>query len=314
MPSLDDLDPVFQAAGQEWNVDPTLLKAMARQESGGKADAVSKAGARGLMQIMPETGKTLGVTDLNDPVQSIWGAAKYMNQALDKEGSVEGALLNYHGGGGWRQAYGPESRGYVPAVASHYKTLIAAQQPDAVGSQQAPPAAPQTAQAVVPGGDMPIGAPPPSQADIQPTTPPPSSPQATNPLILGDSLASKAGLGGQGVVGASPKAVANSIATLPVDQVKGHDVILSSGASNNPAQASLVYDQIQALKAKGANSVTVVGVGDKPGLEGVNNALATVSGRAGGKFVPLAPNLLSQDRVHPTPTGYKQLRAQLGLG
>lgn len=109
-PTLDDLDPVFQAAGQEWNVDPTLLKAMATQESQGKTNAVSPKGALGLMQIMPDTAKSLGVTDPNDPVQSIWGAAKYMSNALDKEGSAEGALLNYHGGDGWRQAFGPESR------------------------------------------------------------------------------------------------------------------------------------------------------------------------------------------------------------
>lgn len=129
MAGIDDFDEVFHAAGQEWNVDPLLLKAMAQQESGGKADAVSKAGARGLMQIMPDTAKHLGVKNINDPVESIWGAAKYMSEALDKEQSVEGALLNYHGGDGWRQKFGPESQGYVPAIAARYKALLAAQQP-----------------------------------------------------------------------------------------------------------------------------------------------------------------------------------------
>ena len=312
MPSLDELDPVFQAAGQEWNVDPTLLKAMATQESGGKTNAVSPKGAQGLMQIMPDTAKALGVTDPTDPVQSIWGAAKYMNRALDKEGSVEGALLNYHGGDGWRQAFGPESRGYVPAVASHYKTLMTAKQPDATNSQQAPLTSPQTTQVAVPGGNMPLGQP--SIAQVSEANGAIGAQQHTAPLILGDSLASKGGLGGTGVVGASPKAVLDSITGLPDEQVKGRDVVLSGGASNNPAQASLVYNQVQALKAKGANSVTVVGVGDRPDFQGVNNVLALVTGRAGGKFVPLSPNLLSQDHVHPTGLGYKQLRTQLGLG
>ncbi len=133
---LDAFDPIFHAAGQEWNVDPLLLKAMAKQESRGDPRAISKAGALGLMQIMPDTAKTLGVKDPFDPVQSIFGAAKYMSKALDDEGSPELALLNYHGGSGWRQKFGPESRAYVPAVAAHYKALQAAQQ------QPAPPTAP----------------------------------------------------------------------------------------------------------------------------------------------------------------------------
>ena len=126
---LAPYESIFQAAGSEWNVDPLLLKAMAMQESSGKPSAVSTKGAQGLMQIMPETAKGLGVADPNDPVQSIWGAAKYMSQALDAEGSPEGALLYYHGGPGWRQNYGPESQGYVPAIAGRYKALLAAQAP-----------------------------------------------------------------------------------------------------------------------------------------------------------------------------------------
>ena len=144
MPDLSQYDPIFQAAGQEWNVDPLLLKALAIQESGGRANAVSGAGAQGLMQIIPSTQKQLGVTDPFDPVQSIYGAAKYMNEALDAEKSPEGALLYYHGGPGWRQNYGRESAAYVPAIASHYQQLVKASQ------QQAPQQArtPQAAQAV----------------------------------------------------------------------------------------------------------------------------------------------------------------------
>lgn len=123
--NLDDLDDAFEAAGKEWNVDPLLLRAMAAHESQGDPRAVSKAGAQGLMQIMPDTGKQLGMKNPFDPVESIWMGAKYMSQALDKEQSVEGALLNYHGGDGWRQKFGPESQGYVPAVAKEYKALLA---------------------------------------------------------------------------------------------------------------------------------------------------------------------------------------------
>jgi soluble lytic murein transglycosylase-like protein len=144
-------DPIFQAAGEEWNIDPLVLKAMSMQESPkGDPRAVSPAGALGLMQIMPDTARRLGVTNPFDPVESIFGAAKYMNQALDKEGSLEGALLNYHGGDGWRQKFGRESRDYVPAVAGHYKGLLAAQAqqrpapPDAAAAAGNPDIDPRT--------------------------------------------------------------------------------------------------------------------------------------------------------------------------
>ena len=150
MPAPDPLapyDPVFQAAGTEWNVDPLLLKAMAGQESGGRPTATSSAGAQGLMQIMPQTQQQLGIKDPNDPVESIWGAAKYMNQALQAEGSPEGALLFYHGGPDWRQNYGRESQAYVPAIAARYKALLAAQPGSQPPGQQTPPAASVATQA-----------------------------------------------------------------------------------------------------------------------------------------------------------------------
>lgn len=266
-PDLSQYDPVFQAAGTEWNVDPTLLKAVAAQESGGRTNAVSPKNAHGLMQITPDTQKYLGVTDPNDPVQSIYGAAKYLSEGLDKEGSPEGALLYYHGGPGWRQAYGPESRAYVPGVTAHYVALK-----------------------------------PPDQAQDAPAS-------STGPLIVGDSIASKGGLGGSGVIGASPKAVLDNVSGLPGDQVNGRDVVLSSGASNNPAQAGLLEQQIKALQDKGARSVTVVGVGDAPKLQGVNDGLAATAGRFGANFVPLDTTQLSPDRVHPTQQGYRTLLA-----
>ncbi|MDR3415026.1 MAG: lytic transglycosylase domain-containing protein [Nevskia sp.] len=121
---MSDLDPIFEAAGKEWNVDPRLLRAVAAQESGGEPNpdtAVSSAGAVGRMQITPPTARYLGMTDPTDPVQSIYGGAKYLSEALDREKSPEDALRYYHGGPAWRGSYGPESQGYVPAVARHYQ-------------------------------------------------------------------------------------------------------------------------------------------------------------------------------------------------
>src|ERR1700691_1865342 len=127
--TVSQYDPVFQAAGQEWNVDPLLLKAMATQESGGNPQATSKAGAQGVMQIIPSTQKALGVTDPTDPVQSIYGGAKYMAQALDAEPTPEAALMYYHGGPDWRDKVGSESKAYVPAVTAHYQQLASANTP-----------------------------------------------------------------------------------------------------------------------------------------------------------------------------------------
>ena len=145
---LDQYDDTFKAAGQEWNVDWRVLKAMAAQESRGDPNAVSKAGAVGLMQIMPDTGAKLGMTNLRDPAQSIYGAAKYMNQALEAEkDNPAAALLYYHGGPGWRQNFGPESRGYVPAVAGHYQRYAKADTGTATDAKPAPAEATPVAQA-----------------------------------------------------------------------------------------------------------------------------------------------------------------------
>ena len=135
---LDKYDAIFQAAGTEWNVDPMLLKAVAARESGGNPGAVSPAGAQGVMQIIPETQRSLGVTNPFDPVQSIYGGAKYLSEGLDKEGAPDRALLYYHGGPGWRQSFGPESQAYVPGVGARYKAYSdQASQPYVVGDSLA---------------------------------------------------------------------------------------------------------------------------------------------------------------------------------
>jgi hypothetical protein len=96
------------------------------------------------MQIIPSTQRALGVTDPFDPVQSIYAGAKYMDEALSKEGRPDLALLYYHGGPGWRDKYGKESAGYVPAVTGHYQKLVreAANQPTPAQSASDQPAAP----------------------------------------------------------------------------------------------------------------------------------------------------------------------------
>lgn len=330
MPDPSPYDQVFEDAGREWNVDPALLKAVAGQESNYNPSAVSKAGAQGLMQITPPTQKYLGITDPTDPVQSIFGAAKYLSEGLDKEGSPEGALLYYHGGPGWRQSYGPESKAYVPAVAARYKALAGAQTSAPPAASEAPVAAPVTAQAsaLPPPASPPTpgqgfgpaafgyaGAAPAAElpSPLQPPAPVVASAtsQDPHPLIIGDSLASPQGLGGSGVVGAIPSAVRATIAALPPEQIRGHDVVLSSGASNAPGDMVNVEAELKALR--NANSVTLLGVG--PGVEakvpGINAKLQTLASQYGAKFLPLPTGSIGPDGVHPTRSGYNALLASV---
>jgi hypothetical protein len=118
-----DLLPLFAAAGQKYGIDPTLLMAVAKQESGLNPNTPdSYQGAQGLMQLLPSTARGLGVTDPRDPAQAIPAAAAYLRQGFDATGTPQGAIAYYHGGPDTKQ-WGPKTRAYVPAVASHYVNM-----------------------------------------------------------------------------------------------------------------------------------------------------------------------------------------------
>ncbi len=124
-----DYTPIYQAAGQEWNVDPALLQAVAGQEGGGVSN-VSSAGAQGHMQIMPATQKALGVTNPNDVTQSIYGGAKYLSQLMDKYGDPQLAVAAYNAGPDRVDDYlagkaplPAETVAYVPGVTQRYQAI-----------------------------------------------------------------------------------------------------------------------------------------------------------------------------------------------
>jgi soluble lytic murein transglycosylase-like protein len=79
---------LFTRAGSRHGVDPALLAAVAQQESGFDASAVSPAGAQGLMQFMPATARGLGV-DPFDPASAVDGAARYLAELTEQFGSTE---------------------------------------------------------------------------------------------------------------------------------------------------------------------------------------------------------------------------------
>lgn len=86
-------------AGQRHQVDPALIKAIIQAESGYNPKAVSRQGAKGLMQLMPDTAKELGVQDIFDPQHNIEGGVKYFRFLMDEfDGEVRLALAAYNAG------------------------------------------------------------------------------------------------------------------------------------------------------------------------------------------------------------------------
>jgi hypothetical protein len=113
---------LFSQAGARYGVDPSLLAAVASQESGFDARAVSPAGAEGLMQFMPSTARGLGVNP-SDPASSINGAARYLSGLQGQFGSTSLALAAYNAGPGAVSRYGgippyAQTQNYVRAVLS----------------------------------------------------------------------------------------------------------------------------------------------------------------------------------------------------
>jgi soluble lytic murein transglycosylase-like protein len=89
---------VIQAAGR-YQVDPALVKAIIMAESGYNARAISKRGAKGLMQLMPATAQALGVEDIFNPKQNISGGVRYFKQLVNQfNGDVKLALAAYNAG------------------------------------------------------------------------------------------------------------------------------------------------------------------------------------------------------------------------
>ena len=118
------------AATARYGLPEGLLAAVAQRESGLRADAVSPAGARGLMQLMPGTARELGV-DPMDPAQAVDGAARYLRRQLDAFGSLDLALAAYNAGPGDVRRHGgippyAETRAYVTAVTAAVQTGRAA--------------------------------------------------------------------------------------------------------------------------------------------------------------------------------------------
>lgn len=120
-------DAYFKKAAKKYGVSESLLKAIAKAESNFNEKDVSSSGAMGVMQLMPDTARGLGVDDPFDPEQNIMGGAKCIAQKLKEfHGDVRLALAAYNAGSGSvRRAGGVPSRcnTYVNKVLSYQKAF-----------------------------------------------------------------------------------------------------------------------------------------------------------------------------------------------
>ncbi len=120
-PLLNNYDDLLQLKAREHGVPVELLKAVCVAESGMNPNAVSRAGAQGLMQLMPPTARDLGVTDSFDPVQNVDGGARYLAQQYRRFGSYRLALAAYNAGPEAVRRHNDippfaETQAYVPKV------------------------------------------------------------------------------------------------------------------------------------------------------------------------------------------------------
>lgn len=122
--------PMIEDAARAHGVDARLVAAVARRESAWNPNAVSHVGAGGLMQLMPATARFLGVTDVFDARQNIFGGTRYLRTLLDTfDGDLDLTLAAYNAGPGAVQKYNGippyhETRAYVKAVRATYEASL----------------------------------------------------------------------------------------------------------------------------------------------------------------------------------------------
>jgi Transglycosylase SLT domain len=147
--SPGDLHEILAKAGGEHNLDVDLLASLVKAESGGNVRAVSRTGARGLMQLMPGTATALGVQDSFAPDQNVRGGTTYLDALLTRyHDNLSLALAAYNAGPGAVDKYHgippySETRAYVARVIHEFNKRVIARQASArqMASAITPPAA-----------------------------------------------------------------------------------------------------------------------------------------------------------------------------
>ena len=119
-------DELISAAARDHALDPKLLKAVMLFESGFNPKAVSRKGARGLMQLMPQTAAQHGVRNVHDPAQNVQAGARHLSYLMDVYGGdLERTLAAYNAGEAAVDRYSgvppyDETRDYVRNILNAY--------------------------------------------------------------------------------------------------------------------------------------------------------------------------------------------------
>jgi soluble lytic murein transglycosylase-like protein len=122
----DRFNRIINRAADRYKVDSALIKAVIMMESAYNPKAVSKQGAKGLMQLMPRTARALGVKNVFNPAHNINGGVKYLRQMLDTfDDNIKLALADYNAGSSKVKRHGgippiKATRAYVRKVFAYY--------------------------------------------------------------------------------------------------------------------------------------------------------------------------------------------------
>jgi soluble lytic murein transglycosylase-like protein len=144
-PNVSQYDPQIARAADQHGVDYALVKAVIKAESNFNHKAVSKKGARGLMQLMPQTASTLGVNDAFHPDDNIDGGVRYLRYLINLyNGHLPLVLAAYNAGEGAVAKYRgippfPETRTYVRRVLDQYERYRKEGRPMNTASTEDPP-------------------------------------------------------------------------------------------------------------------------------------------------------------------------------
>jgi len=124
---MGSMSTIVVRAANKHKLDPALVKAVIHVESKFDSSGVSPKGALGVMQLMPATARRLGVKNLRDPIQNIYGGSKYLRHLLDMfDNDLRLALAAYNAGPAKVRHYNgvppyPETQNYVKKVMSAYR-------------------------------------------------------------------------------------------------------------------------------------------------------------------------------------------------
>ena len=129
MQRLKKYDKIIEQAAKDHGVDEKLIKSIILTESAAKENALSKAKAKGLMQLMDGTAKDMGVRNVWNPKENIYGGTKYISKMIDKyDGNLELALAAYNAGPGNVDKHGgippfEETKNYVTRVIGYLNSM-----------------------------------------------------------------------------------------------------------------------------------------------------------------------------------------------